>query len=247
MDPWEMILAHRYADAVRAYEAEIRTDPDDPGLLSEHATGLLNLGRLDEALIEYRAANELESRQLNGESQPFLLDIGTILWLLGRRIEAIETFRAAVEGILKARIKFGDNAGGVSQGLLLWYAGLTAGDECAKAEALNYLRKLAEKPRIKYWPGSLALFVLGQKSHCDVLLEVSGASKLDDAILQARSDLFKRRQLTKALFYFAVQQRSDSLEDECRDGMRRCASLENPILELEWYLARAEAHQISRR
>ena len=244
MDPWEMVLAHRYSEAMRRYEAELKIQPDDTGLLAEYATTLLNLGRLNEALAHLWRANALLNQELMGESQPYLTDIGAILWLLGRRDEAIRTFRASVNGILDGSIKFADNAGGVSQGLLLWYAGLTALDETAKEDALNYLRKLARKPRIKYWPGPLALFVLGRQSHGDVLWEASGGSEIDDAILQARSDLLKRRQLTQALFYFAVQRRSDGLEEECREGMRKCASLENPVLEVEWYLARAEGQAI---
>jgi tetratricopeptide (TPR) repeat protein len=242
MDPWDMILAHRYAEAVRCYEAELRTNPEDPGLLTEYATGLLNLGRLDEALVSFRRANELESSALAGESQPFLVDIGVTLWLLGKRGEAIETFRAAVDGILDGSIKFGDNAGGVSQGLLLWYAGLTARDETAKQDALKYLRKLARKPRIKHWPGHIALFVLGQGSQRDVLLQAAGKIALEEAVGQVKDNLLKRRDLVKALFYFAVQRRAEGVEEKCREGMIQCASLENPILEPEWYLARAEAN-----
>lgn len=246
MHPWEMVLAHRYAEAVDRYEESLKIQPDDTGLLAEHATALLNLGRLDLALTQLRRANALVHQEVMGESQPYLIDIGTILWLLGRREEAIQTLTASVNGILDRSIKFADNGGGVSQGLLLWYAGLSAPDEKAEKDALNYLRKLATKPRIKYWPGPLALFTLGKTSDMEVILEATGANELDDAIVRARSNLLKRRQLAKALFYFAVRKRDEGLEQECRDSMRACASLENPVLEPEWYLARAETLQPSR-
>jgi hypothetical protein len=39
----------------------------------------------------------------------------------------------------------------------------------------------------------------------------------------------------------SVKARNLGNEAECRQWMRRCVALENPIIELEWYLARHEA------
>ena len=124
--------------------------------------------------------------------------------------------------------------------MLLWYAGVTACVPEAKENALKYLRALAKNSRIKKWPGALGLFVLGDKSREDVLAEVIGSNQLDAAISVAKDDLLKRRYLAKALFYLASRKRSEGDEEACKFEMAECASLDNPVLEIEWYLACAE-------
>jgi len=243
MNPWEMILTRKYAEAAGSYGAELSKHPDDPGLLSSYAIAMRGLGRLVEALNAFRRANSLASARLNGETQPYLEQIGSTLWLLGRHDEAIQTFTAAVDGIVQGSIKFADNAGGVSQGVLLWYAGLSAPDVKAKTHAIKYLAKLAKKARAKYWPGPLALLVLGLKTSEGVLEEICGTADLDECIRRAGGDLLTRRRLVKTLFYLAACERDKNDERKCHTLMAKCAGIENPVLEVEWYLARAEAAQ----
>jgi tetratricopeptide (TPR) repeat protein len=239
-DPWSLVLAHHYGEALVIFDG--RRGPDSGALeAANRSTALLCLGRLSEALAGFRTASERAIQESRGESRAYQAEIGAILWLLGRRDEAIATFRAAVDGVLDGSIKYADNAGGVGQGLLLWYAGVTTRDGAATEHSLKYLRKLAKRPRIKYWPGPLALLALGQKTEQEVLLEACGSSDLDVAIKQASADLLKRRELAQSLFYFGVRKRSEGHEEGCRQRMITCARLENPILEAEWYLARAEA------
>jgi hypothetical protein len=169
-----------------------------------------------------------------------LKTIGAVQWLLGLRQEAIQTFRASVDGILNRTIKFADLAGGVSQGVLLWYTGGSAPDASAREYALKYLTKLAKRSRIEYWPGPLARLVLDQVDFAFVLEKATGMRELQPSVDLTKGDLLKRRQLVQALFYRGVQARSLGHESECQDWMRRCFELENPIIELEWYLARNE-------
>ena len=239
-----MILAHQYGEAASCYEAQLRDSPDDPGILSAHARAMLGLGRLDVALKEYTRANLLASEVLKGETQPYLNEIGLIHWLMGNQAEAIETFRFAVKGIENHSIKFADQAGGVTQGMLLWYAGLTAGDKAATNDALKYLEKLGKKPRAKYWPGVLALFAIGMRSEEEVLLDFGGTDKLDELSVRAKSEFLIHRCLVQSLFYFATRKRQEGSEKECRTLMSQCANLENPVLEPEWYLARFESEQM---
>ena len=131
-DPWNLILDHRYAEAATQYVSVLRAKPDDVAALGGHATSMLCLGQLAPALDEFRRANVLESndlRKIGGRSQPYLTKIGAILWLLGRRDEAVATFMAGARGIMDGSIEFGDNAGGVSHGLLLWFAAVTTHDD----------------------------------------------------------------------------------------------------------------------
>src|SRR5262249_14152329 len=71
--------------------------------------------------------------------------------------------------------------------------------------------------------------------------EEFSTSAIPQLVKSARKDLFTRRKLVQALFYLATCKRHQGRERECKSLMRKCAALENPILEPEWYLARAEA------
>jgi hypothetical protein len=79
--------------------------------------------------------------------------MGTVFWLMGHRSVAKELYRSAVDGIRYGTIAYADAAGGVGQGLLLWYAGITSKDRNATEHAVDYLTLLAKKSRIKSWPG----------------------------------------------------------------------------------------------
>ncbi len=78
--------------------------------------------------------------------------------------------------------------GGVEQGVLLWCAGIIAPDAGASEHALKYLRKLAGKSRIQYWPGPLALFALGERSEEEVLKEACGVGQVDAAADEANKN-----------------------------------------------------------
>lgn len=242
MTAWEMVLKGRHEEADVCYRTALQRDPDDWALLSSHATNALCLERFDEALLAFQKANAIASQEMHGETQPYVKDIGVVLWLVGRRDEAIRTLTSGIDGILCGDIKFSDTAGGASIGLLLWYAGVTWGDQTAKEYSLKFLGKLAKKPRMNEWPGGLGLFVLRQKSREELLSEICGTKNLRAAVSKAAGDLLRRRSLVKTIFYLAAKKRDEGLEEECRTAMVECATLENPILELEWYLARAEAN-----
>jgi len=246
MNPGELLRAHRYAEAAAASVEQLRLTPDDPVALDEHATAVLCLGRLSEAVEGFRRVDAQQRARLEG-SPGQTLKIGAIEWLLGNHAAAIETFRAAVDGIEDGSITYADLAGGVSEGLLLWYAGVSAPDDAAKGRALEYLRGRAGSRRIKYWPGPIALHVLGVASKDDVLTQACGTRTPEAAQRVARKDLLKRRQLVNAMFYFAALSRDLGSERDCAEQMRECARIENPILENEWYLARGEAERANTR
>jgi len=73
--------------------------------------------------------------------------------------------------------------------------------------------------------------------HYEETLKLMASGSNDVAKIEA----LKRRRLCQALFYVAVAKRDQGDEAGCADGMRQCHALENPLLEEEWYLARAEA------
>lgn len=238
----DLVCAHRYAEGAALCEERLRELPDDPYHLGWHATAMLCLGRFSEALAEHRRLDEIDRAELEGAAGCIEM-IGTLLWLLGRRDEAIEVFSGGAAGILNYSIRLGDLAGGVSHGLLLWYAAVSARDEGAREEALHFLRDRAARKAAGYWPGPLARYVLGTASQEEVLLEGCGTPRLEKAVRVARDDILKRRCLVGATFCFATRCRELGAEEDCVRWMHRCAGLANPIVEEEWYLARQEAER----
>jgi hypothetical protein len=249
IDPWDLVLEHRYEEGLKTYEQRLRQNPDDPAALGSHAMVLLCVGKsLERALEEFRRSSEMERRdllKLGGKSRPYLAHIGAVLWLLGKQQEAIRTFRSGAEGILSGEIEFGDSAGGASHGLLLWYAGLTAGDKEAIAFARSYLRKLAKnKSTIAHWPGPVVLQVL-EGPPKDLMEDVYKTFLPEEAARVASDDLLNRRRLVPVIFYSAVQERADGNEEKCLAKMRECFEIPNSVLEVEWYLARNEVKHFS--
>jgi tetratricopeptide (TPR) repeat protein len=246
MDPRELIQAHRYGEALAAYTARLeRGGGESRGALEGQSKALLCLGSFERALSGFIRANEREAQKLNGTNQPYLKTIGTIQWILGDRYAAIETLKRAVDGILDGTILYADLAGGVSQGLLTWYFGVSARDRELQDYALGYLTKLSRKSKIRFWPGPVARYILGQIAFDEMVMVGSGAADFKGAIQIAESDLLKRRQVCNAIFYDAVRKRKEGDEKACARGMLQCSQLENPIIEEEWYLARAEVGQQS--
>ena len=164
--------------------------------------------------------------------------LGTAYWLAGERDLAKTTWRAYVEGNLAGEILYGDAAGGVKEGLLLWYAGLLTKDEKACKDALKYLANRAKRSAIESWPGPLALMVLGKKPAEEVLTENFETGEIETAIAAATTDLLKRRRLSQYLLYAGALALSQGKECDYWQRVKQCAALENPIIENEWYIAR---------
>jgi hypothetical protein len=240
MKPWEMLSMRRFEDARRAYAEQLEKSPEDPDLLAAHSLSLLGLGRFEESLLGFRSANELASRRIRGASQPYLEKVGGILWILRRRVESIDTFREGVDLISSRTVTFTDNAGGVDPGVLFWYASSSAADHRSHEHSVRYLSALATTFRHPEWPAPLALLVLGKSSLSDVLADLCGVSDPSDAVRSTRLDILKSRRLVRALFYGSVIERNHGRHAGFRHLLELCAKIENPVLEIEWYLAQSE-------
>ena len=246
-DPWHLISAHRYEEAVAAYDAQLAAD-ESGYYAANRATALLCAGRLSEALEGFSMANDAARQSLASRSTR-LEHMGTVLWLMGHRSVAKELFRSAADGIRYGTITHSDIAGGVGEGLLLWYAGVTTRDRDAMEHAVEYLTHLAKKSRIKSWPGPLALFVIERQAQSlfpralpfkELLRDSFQTGNLQEVIEQAKSDILKRRELIQALFVLGTKRRKKGDKAGCLRAFQQCAQLENPYVEQEWYLAAAE-------
>jgi len=211
-------------------------DALDRAIGADRADALLCVGRLSEALEGFAAANESFRKS---RSAPYLTKMGTVQWLMGNRSAAKELYRSSVDGVRFGTIAYADAAGGVGQGLLLWYAGITTEDPNATEHALDYLTLLAKESRIQIWPGPLAQIVLETKSFDEILGHSFDANNLTEVTERAKRDILTTRELTQALFVLGTQYRKQGDQDRCRQVFQQCAQLENPH-EDEWYLAAAE-------
>jgi tetratricopeptide (TPR) repeat protein len=243
MTPNQLLSTHRYADAAEAFRSHLREHPEEnyhDGL----GEALLCLGHFAEAASSFKKALEIESSQTKGHLV-FLNHIGTALWLAGDRAGAMAEWHRAVSGILDGSSVYGDMAGGATQGLLLWYGAVTLNNRQEQEYALKYFRYLQRKKTYGHilWPRPIFEMVLGEKSFEQMLVDGIGYADLEKCIQTARTDLLKRRFLCQALFYGACQEREAGDEAACMDKMRACFHLENPIIEVEWYLARGECSQ----
>src|SRR5207249_4566640 len=97
-----------------------------------------------EALPMFQKANANEAKRGKG-FQPELATIGGLQWILSNQEEAMRTFKSGVDGVLDGTIQFGDMAGGMSHGLLLWFTGVSIPDRGAADYAHNYLLRLCKQ------------------------------------------------------------------------------------------------------
>jgi len=215
-------------------------------LLSTLALALLGAGEVREALGLFERASSVHSTETRGESQSYLKWEATAHWLLGERAQAVQKFTLGMDLLGSGRTKFADNAGGVLAGLQVAFVAIEVGDEALLGRARKFLVKLSKKPRVKYWPGPLALLFLQQRSLETVLATELNAQDLESAISRAATDLLLRRGLVQALFYEAMRLRADGRNESAVKALRRVVDLKNPAIEPEWYLAEAELKHLKR-
>lgn len=233
---WSLAEEGQYQKAVDQYdEAKSRGLKLSAPYMANCGLYLLCLQKYEEASAKFAEATA-QGKKSEGS---YLNLQGGAQWLMGRHRDAVAAWRFRVSGILTGKIHYADSAGGASDGLLLWYAAVTLRDHDLLQYTTKYLRKLSTRTRISIWPGPLVYLALGEKS-ADALLQEHFGDKELGRLLYRNQGFLQRRDLVNALFYFAVSLRAAGQENECRKIMSAVAQIENPLLELEWYLARGE-------
>lgn len=239
MDALDLLEARRYEESIAAYRAQIKANANDWLAIAGLACALRAAGDYVHALPLFQRVDEYERSRLPGRLGR-RLDLSILYWLSENRTQAIDIMRGLVDGVLDGSIEFGDLAGGVKQGLLLHYMGVMTVEQKVIDQAVDYLRKLAKKDRINQWPGPVALYVLGIMRLEEMLATATGEPDLHSAHAAAQRDLLTRRNLCVALFHNAVCLRVKGAEQACLQRMQECCSLQDPLVEQEWYLARYE-------
>jgi hypothetical protein len=244
MDALDLLKAHNYAEAIAECRRRLAMNPNDIGAADTMASALTAIGGYREALpLLERVGLDERERPMTPGHPGRQEEISCLNWFLGDRQIAIQLMHDLVEGILDRSIGYGDAAGAVTQGLLLYYMAVTENRPEEISFALKYMKNRSKRSAIRLWPGPVARYYLGDVKFDDLLVSATGQRELPAALEVARTKLLSRRQLCGALFHDAVRRRAQGAEELCLARMRECYRLENPLIEREWYLARHEVEQ----
>ncbi|MBV8411309.1 MAG: hypothetical protein JOY64_27015 [Alphaproteobacteria bacterium] len=234
------------------YRHELERNPDNIGVIQRMASMLRVAGEYGEALQFYQRAAAHErgdgvANALTPGRNPWGIDIACLRWLLGDRRQALQEMHGMVAGILDGSISYGDAAGGVSQGLLLYYMAVTTGERREASFALEYFKNRVDQLRgvhsnlLQVWPCPIARYYLGD-------IEFESVMRAVNRIPTVRAnpttlELGRRRKFVAALFHDGTKQRAHGDEEGCITRMRECAGLDNTRIDQEWYLARHEVER----
>jgi hypothetical protein len=249
---WQQLMqSGRYAEAIPELQEYLGKNPNDIAAVECMAEALRAIGKYGEALPFFQklAAHRQHDKVANiaAPGNPaWQIDISCLHWLCGDRAKARQLVSGLVAGILDRSIKYGDAAGGMSQGLLLYYMAVSDNKADEQSFALDYLKNRVERSSGRNWPGAVASYYLGDVTFAKVMEDVEdvrGQERLAPFVEPGTLELGKRKRLCVALFHDGVRSRAHGDEAYCLARMRECAALENPVIEQEWYLARYEVER----
>ena len=231
---------YRFHESVVAYRGQLRDAPDDWANIDGLAHALMALGEFTEAIPYLERVHE-HGVKSNPGSAGCQIELAICHWMIGDRAAALEIIRRLVVAVRDRKVVFTDIAGGVEQGLILCYMATTLHALNDVDLAMKYLKNLATRTRIQYWPGPAALFLLGAITFGEAVKSATGSADLAEAKTIAERDLMTRRSLVVLLFAAATERRMADDGAGCRILMNECASLTHPQVEYIWYLAKGEA------
>jgi hypothetical protein len=246
MKTQDLILAHKYDEAIAGSRRQLLVNPADRAAIGWLSDALRFKGEYKEAIewLERSDALRKEDKQFSTAAPGHpgsSLKIACLHWMLGDHSKAISQMHGLAAGILDSSIKYGDAAGGMKQGLLLYYMAITARETHEAAYALEYLRNRVLYVKTKPWPSPIAEYLLGDIAIESVLEEVERKPKLAVPDAAERIEKGRRFNLAEALFYDGVKSRVDGDEGRCLSRMREAYLLENQSN--EWFFARIEVQQ----
>jgi tetratricopeptide (TPR) repeat protein len=247
----ELVKLGRYSEAIADLKRDLARNPEDMTAVEGMALALRAKGEYEESLSFFkRLATQREADEaanlLAPGSAAWRIDIACLCWLSEDRAKAIDLMHGLALGILDGSIKYGDAAGGVSQGLLLYYMAITSNLPEEASFALDYLMNRVERSFGQIWPTPVAQYYLDEVSFDKVMEAVNRQPMLAGRPVASKLELVQRRRLCTALFHGGVKCRSRGDEGNCLARMRECAALPNPLIEQEWYLARSEVSKAER-
>lgn len=247
-----MVRSHRDAEAIAGLRRHLANNPDDMAAVEGMAKALRAQGEYGEAIsfFERLSAHRKADNTANvlaPDNAAWQIDIACLYWLIENHSKAIHLMHDLVAGILNGSLKYGDAAGGMSQGLLLYYMATSTNASEEASFALEYLRNRIKGTFGQIWPCSVAQYYLGAIPFEAVMEGVNRQRSVPGLVEPAKIELARRRRLAVALFHDGVRSRAQDDEVRCIDRMRECYRLENPLIEQEWYLARYEVEKADKQ
>ena len=248
----ELMRSRKYAEAIPYLRQDLSRNPNHVAAIEAIARALRINGEHGEALsfYELRAALRRQDKIANimtPGSAPWDIDISCLQWICGDHHKAIGLMHSLAAGILDGSIQYAsDAAGGVSQGLLLYYMGVSDKKPDETSFALRYLKNRIKRSPGQVWPCVVASYYLGDVTFAKVMEEVEdvdGQARLAPFVEPATLEHGRRKRLCVALFHDGVRYRAHGDEARCLARMRECYALVNPVNEQEWYLARYEVEK----
>jgi hypothetical protein len=251
MNTHQLLFKHKYDDVISECRRVLKQNPDDPAGTEGMARALRAKAEYAESLAFFerlaiqRGRNETANTVALG-SFPWNIDIACLHWMLGDKDKAMQMIRGLAAGVLDRTVNYGDAAGGVTQGLLLYYMGVSDSKPQEVAFALDYMRNRVDQSVGRVWPVPVAQHYLGDITFEQVLEAANRRANLAVKVEAWKIDLGRRRRMTVALFHSGIRWRAQGDDEHCLIRMRQCCELENPLLEQEWYLACHESVKADR-
>jgi hypothetical protein len=209
-----------------------------------------NYGRLQLCLHQYQDAVDtfrLSLRMAMAVEKSRGVDnsrfLAGALWLAESRDEGANLWRDRVKGISSGSRPYADISGGIADGLLLWFAGVSLQRSELVSDAMAFLKKAAKRAAARSMPGPLASYVLGERPIGNIITESFGTLDIPALKARAATDLLYRRKLSQALHCWATGERRNGNEAACMTLMEHIASMANPFIQIEWFIARGEVER----
>jgi tetratricopeptide (TPR) repeat protein len=236
----QLLRDRRFNESVEAYRRQLSEGSDEWGNTEGLGHALMAAGEFAEAIPYLDKVSKYASSLYPGAlgRQP---ELSVCHWMIGDRDRGLRIIRDLVVAVRDRKIGYADISGGVPYGLILCYMAITLGSKSDVDLAMKYLKKISARAWIENWPGPVAKFLLGGLTFGEALKEASGSADLAGAKKWAAQDSWGPRRLAPLLFAAGTERRMAGDEAGCRMFMTECASLRNPLVEYEWYLAKSEA------
>ena len=151
----ELVRSRRYAEAIPDLRQHLKNDADDIAAVEWMAEALRATSQYSEALSLYErlAARRRQDKVANimtPGSAPWDIEIACLHWICGDHAKAMRMMHGLAAGILDGSIQYAtDAAGGMSQGLLLYYMAVSDNKPEQMSFALDYMRNRLKRRMVQ--------------------------------------------------------------------------------------------------
>lgn len=201
---------------------------------------LMALGQFTRATGAFLLAQGLALEDREHQVGYFSDWLGASYWLSGHRQEGAEHWCKFVVGVESKSISYTDFSGGIDIGLMLLYAGVTLDDPRLTRQASDFFKYAKNRPFSRMMPGPLLHYVRGDIPIEVLIVERFSAPDLQTCMSKAVNDIRFRREMCQVLLCMATVARISRDVSQATTYFCMAASLVNPLVQVEWYLAQAE-------